>query len=94
MIEAIKMDWKEAESHVQKHFEDEGYVVLNQNDIGFPDLIAFKDGKIAFFVQVKARQNPFIFYFEGQCAESLKKKLDVEVKYINVKDGKLEPYFK
>jgi Holliday junction resolvase-like predicted endonuclease len=85
------MDWREAEDYVKKQFEKQGCVVLNQNDEGFPDLMAFKDGKIAFFVQVVARQKPYVGFAESQCAENLKEKLGVEVKYINVKeDGKME----
>jgi Holliday junction resolvase-like predicted endonuclease len=86
---------EEAEKQVQKHFEKQGYAVLNQNDKGFPDLIAFKDRKIAFFVQVKAIQDPhpYPYYYENQSAKEIKEKLGVEVKYINVKnDGKLEEY--
>ena len=84
---------KEAEDYVKKQFEKQGYIVINQNDNGFPDLIAFKDGKIAFFVQVMGSQKPKRGYYEEQCAESLKEKLGVEVKYINVNvNGKMEPY--
>jgi hypothetical protein len=38
-------------------------------------------------------QKPKRGYYEEQCAESLKEKLGVEVKYINVNvNGKMEPY--
>ena len=47
-------DWKDAEKEVKKQFEKEGYTVLNQNDNGFPYLIVVKDGKIIFFIEVKA----------------------------------------
>jgi hypothetical protein len=87
---------EKAEETVKKHFEEEGYVVLNVNDKHFPDLIAFKDGKIAFFVEVKEYQTdkkPYVPYWRGKFYESLKDKLGVETKCINVtKDGKLEPY--
>jgi len=86
---------EEAEKQVQKHFESQGYVVLNQNDVGFPDLIVFKDGKIAFFVQVKGIQDPHPYpqWNESRYAKEIKEKLGLEVKYFNVKpDGKLEEY--
>lgn len=89
------MDWREAEKYAKKQFEKQGYAVINPNndDKGFPDLIVIKDGKIAFFVQVVARQNPYVGSEERQMAENIKEKLGVEVKYVNVKDdGKMEPY--
>lgn len=93
LVNVICMDWSKAENYVKEQFEKQGYVVINQNKSGFPDLIAFKNGKIAFFVQVVARQKPYVGSDERECAANLKEKLGVEVKYINVKDdGKMEPY--
>ena len=89
------MEWREAEKYAKKQFEKQGYVVFNPNndDKGFPDLIVIKDRKIAFFVQVVARQNPYVGSDERKCAEKIKETLGVEVKYVNVKDNeKMEPY--
>ena len=86
---------EEDENIVQKHFEGEGYVVLNPNEKGFPDLIVVKGRKIIFFVEVKGckETKPFVPDSRKQIYESLKKKLGVETKCINVnKDGNLEPY--
>jgi hypothetical protein len=85
---------EEAERQVQKHFEEQGYAVFNQNDVGFPDLIVFKNEKIAFFAQVKGIQDPhpYPLHFESECAKEIEKRTGLEVKYFNVKEGKLEEY--
>jgi hypothetical protein len=45
-------------------------------------------------VQVKGIQDPhpYPLHFESECAKEIKKKTGLKVKYINVKDGKLEEY--
>jgi len=78
-------DWKDAEDEVKKHFRRQGYTVLNQNDKGFPDLIVLKNGKVRFFVEVKAMQKPDINRNEMQYHQYLNE-LGFEVKCINVRD--------
>ena len=40
-----------------------------------------------------ARQKPFVGNDERNCAQNLKEKLGIDVKYVNVKDdGKIETY--
>lgn len=56
--------WRTAEEKVKEHYEEQGYVVLNQNDKGFPDLMAIKDGKIGFSVEVKAMRKPDLGRYE------------------------------
>jgi len=84
--------WKKAESLVEEEYKKKGYVVLNQNRKGFPDLIVIKDGKIVFFVEVKAKQEPKIEIEELQYHQYLNK-LDFEVKCINVLDGKMKQFY-
>lgn len=41
------------ESKAKKHYESQGYTVLNQNDKGFPDLLILEGKKLIKFVEVK-----------------------------------------
>ena len=84
------MDWKTAEKRAQESYEKEGYVVLNPNDVGFPDLIVVKDGKIAFFVEVKAMQKPDIKERGQMWYHQYLRSLNFEVKCINFLDKKVE----
>ena len=84
-------EWKDAENEVQKHFEKQGYTVLNQNDKGFPDLIILKNGKIVFFIEVKAMQKPDINIYEMQYHQYLNE-LGFEVKCINVQGKDVDEF--
>ena len=84
--------WKTAEAKVKEEYEKKGYVVLSQNDKGFPDLIAIKDGKIAFFVEVKAMQKPDLGRYEVWYHQYLNS-LGFEVKCDNVLDEEPKPFY-
>ena len=81
--------WKEAEDKVEEHFKNLGYTVLNQNNPGFPDMIALKDGKISFFIEVKAKQVPEIGLDQLLYHQYLNE-LGFDVKCVNVRDKELE----
>lgn len=87
----MKEYWKEAESLVKDMFQKQGYTVLNQNDKGFPDLIVIKDGKISFFVEVKAMKKPDLSIYEMWYHQYLNK-IGFEVKCINVLGEKMEEF--
>jgi hypothetical protein len=81
--------WKDSENVVKDHFKKLGYTVLNQNDRGFPDLIVLKDGKVSFFVEVKAMQKPDLNIDEMQYHQYMND-LGFEVKCMNVRDQEPE----
>lgn len=87
----LKENWKDAEMIVKEHYKEKGYTALNQNDRGFPDLIVLKDGKVSFFVEVKAMQEPDINLSEIQYHQYLEN-LGFKVKCINVRKGNPEPF--
>ena len=86
------MDWRYAEKIVKEHFEEQGYTVLNQNNKGFPDLIVLKDGRVSFFVEVKAMESPDIKSYEVIQYHQYLERLGFEVKYINVRGEDLESF--
>ncbi len=44
---------KENEILAIRHYQKQGYTVLNQNDAGFPDLLLLKDKQLVKMVEVK-----------------------------------------
>ena len=51
---------KREEDSAVKYFAGKEFTAFNKNDEGFPDLIVLKDGKIAFFAEVKSGETSFI----------------------------------
>lgn len=84
---------KKSEPLVEEMFKKQGYAILNVNDVGFPDLIAIKDGKIAFFVEVKAMQKPELKGIYQMQYHQFLNRLGFKVRYINAKNGKTEEFY-
>ena len=78
---------KEGEDQAVKHFQSLGYTIFNTNDVGFPDLLVIKNGKLDFFIEVKSGENSYID-MKGQRMYHLKLfKAGFITKGVRVKEG-------
>jgi Holliday junction resolvase-like predicted endonuclease len=73
------------ENLVQNKYKKLGYVVLNPHEKGFPDLIAVKDGKIQFFIEVKSGKHK-VHDFQQEIHNNLES-LGFEVKVVKFEGG-------
>jgi len=63
---------RENEEKIAEKYRKQGYIVLNVNEKGFPDLIVIKDKEIEMFVEVKGRKHP-VHDFQKEMHRKLEK---------------------
>ena len=64
-----------------------GYTVFNGNDVGFPDLLVTKNGKLEFFVEVKSGETSYIGMSDQRLYHLKLLKAGFITKGVRVKDG-------
>jgi len=75
----------DSEAIAKKFFEKQGYVVLNVNDKGFPDLIVLKGREIQFLVEVKGGETSYLNYEQREYHRKLLENFGFITKLVRVK---------
>ena len=78
---------KLGEDQTVKYFQSLGYTVFNRNDVGFPDLLVTKNGKLEFFVEVKSGETSYIGMSDQRLYHLKLLKAGFTTKGVRVKDG-------